>query len=308
MKKYIYFIIICVVSVAFTSCPTYTEENTTDAYPDYYPSYPQNDMEKIWKGIEGYIESDVGISAERPFPNVLSEKEALIRAYSIMAKRGFFSPSNYMFTNAPCLLTAKVARPMLIYNFAGSIGQAVVFYRHYAVSDNGEVLIQQNSAATASLGDNELLSGGQSAYGHDDDWLALHFITEGELIELIKSQFGVDPDERPIIVVLRLIKHPYSSSVPFWYFTVNDVEYIVGLHVFDWNLVSAAGGVANHAAISLPSGNGVGVIGGERMARLDTRADFYKAIRDNKESAVDNRFPYIPPQGGWFQWTAVPLK
>jgi hypothetical protein len=240
----------------------------------------------------------------RPLPNVLSEKEVLVKAYSAMAKQGYFSLGNNMFSVEPRLLTAKIARPLMTYYFKN--GWAGVTYRLYAVADNGEVLIEQDVNCIASAGEDEFLFG-QSGYGNTSQEFAYHFITEGELIDLIESQFNSPPDETPIIVKFRLDGSPYSGSEPFWYFTVGDVEYIVGATVFRWNITAAAGGVANHDAISLPGGNGIGVLGGERMARLDTRADFYKTLRENRETAVDNGFAYTPPAEK-FEWTAIPLK
>jgi hypothetical protein len=303
MKNFIY-LLICIVSFAFTTCSGdgYEEEKNE---PGSGKPYTKDDIEKIWKQIDDYIESDVPISGERPLPDALSEKEALVRTYSIMSKRGDFSPDNYMFSEDPRLLTAKIARPLMTYYFSNS-GQAGIGYRLYAVSDNGEVLIEQYVSALANLGDSQLL-GPQSGYGIMDEEFAYHYITETELIELVESQFDSPPDEGPILVQFRLAGHKYSTATLFWYFTVSDVEYIVGAKVFKWNSVAAAGGVSNHAAISLAGGNGVGVIGGERMAHLDTRADFYKAISENRDTAVENSFPYTPPAKE-FQWTAIPLK
>ena len=303
MKKVIYFLI-CAVSFALITClGEYIGEDEENDSGSGKP-YTKETVEKTWKQIEGYVESDVGISDERPLPEVLSEKEILVRAYSIMLKRGTFSPNNEQFINAPCLLSAKVARPMAIYFFCDD-GYAYMGYKLYAVADNGEVLILQDASAAAYLGDGELLAGGQSSYGHEEGWWAYHFITETELIELAESHFGRPPDERPILVQLSLAGHKYSYTTLFWYFTLDDEEYIVAVEVSNWNEVAASGGVSNHIAISLPGYNGHGVIGGERMARLDTRADFYNAIRENRDTASGNRFPYPAKV---FDWTAIPLK
>lgn len=305
MKNYIYFLI-CAVSLIFVTCPG--DADVEEAKPEEYVSFttPQSEseMEKTWKAIESYIESDVEISDVRPFPNALSEKELLVRAYKAMSKRGYFSLNNYMFQADTRLLTAKIARPLGAYFFVD--GWAGISYRLYAITDNGEVLIEQEVNCIASASEDEFLFG-QSGYGRRSEEYAYHFITEGELIELIESQFDSPPDETPILIEFKLAGHPYSSSTLFWYFTVDDVEYIVGAKVARWNYTAAAGGVANHDAISKLGGNGIGVLGGERMARLDTRADFYKVIRENRETAVDNKFPYTPPAPE-FEWTAIPLK
>ena len=295
--------IVCFVSLLSTVCSKDVVIQEPGGQPEPYTG-TKDSLEKIWKQIEDYIESDVGmISDERPLPDVLSEKEILVRAYSIMSKRGAFSPNNEQFINAPCLLSAKVARPSAIYVFRND-GYAYMWYDLYAVADNGEVLIRQAASAAAYLGDGELLAGGQSSYGHEEGRYAYHFITESELIELISSQFdGALPDEQPILVQLSLAGTRFSSATLFWYFTVEDVEYIVGVKVGNWNYVAANGGVSNHAAIS--GDNGVASIGWERMARLDTRADFYNAIRENRDTASGNRFPYPPKV---FDWTAIPLN
>jgi hypothetical protein len=302
MKSYIF--LLCVISLIFITCPRDTEIGETLKGESPYIYYPQNDTEKTWKAIESYIESDVGISDVRLFPNVLSEKELLLKAYKTMSMRGYFSPDNHMFTVDPRLLTAKIARPLMIHHFLN--GWAGVASKIYAITDNGEVLIEQEVNCIASAGEDDFLFG-QSGYGRTNQAYVYHFITEGELMELIESQFDSPPDETPIMVEFKLAGHPYSDSVPFWYFTVGDVEYIIGATVDRWNYTAAAGGVANHDAISLPGGNGEGVLGGERMARLDTRADFYKTLRENRETAVDNGFAYTPPAKE-FEWTAIPLK
>ncbi|MDR2802949.1 MAG: hypothetical protein LBB22_01505 [Treponema sp.] len=301
MKKYIYFII-CAVSLIFITCPG--ETGIPKDKEDYSIPYIENNSEKVWQYIQNYIESDVPISDVRPFPNVLSEKEALLKAYKVMYMKGYFSLNNSMFKTDPRLLTAKAARPLMIHYFMN--GWAGVAYRLYAITDNGEVLIEQYINPIASDSEDEFLFG-QSGYGRTSQEHAYHFITEGELIELIESQFDSPPDETPILIQFDLAGHPYNDSVPFWYFTVDDVEYIVGATVSRWNYTAAAGGIANHDAISKPGGNGIGSLGGERMARLDTRADFYKTLRENRETAIDNGFAYTPPAPE-FQWTAIPLK
>jgi hypothetical protein len=302
-KKNFIYLLICVVSFAFTTCiGDGPEEEKND--PGSGKPYTKDDIEKIWEQIDGFVESDVGISDVRPLPNVLSEKEALVRGYSVLSKRGHFSPDNYMFSNAPILLTAKVERPLTIYGF-GNNGWAGIYFILYAVAENGEVLIELSMSAEATLSDDELWSGGHSGYGHNEGYLARHYITETELIELVESQFDRAPDERPIIVEINLAGVEHSNLTPFWYFTVDGVEYIVSIMVFNWNSVIAAGGLGNHAAIS--GDNGDWTIGWHRMARLDTRADFYKAISENRDTAVDNLFPYTPPVEA-FEWTPIPLK
>jgi hypothetical protein len=303
MKNLIYFLI-CVVSFAFTTCigDGYEEKNNK---PENDKPYTKDSIEKTWKQIDDFVESDVGISDVRPLPDVMSEKESLVRAYSLLSKRGYFSPDNYMFSNAPILLTAKAARPLTIYSFDND-GWAGIYFILYAIAENGEVLIDLSMSAAATLSDDKLWGGNHSGYGHDEGYLARHYITETELIELVERQFDKPPDARPIIVEINLAGVKHSNSTPFWYFTVDDVEYIFALMVFNWNSVIAAGGLGNHAAIS--GDNGDWTIGWHRMARLDTRADFYKVIDENQNTAmVDNLFPYTPPAEA-FEWTPIPLK
>ena len=81
---------ICAVSFALITClGGYIGEDEENDSVSGKP-YTKETVEKTWKQIEDYIESDVGISGERPLPEVLSEKEILVRAYSIMLKRGAF--------------------------------------------------------------------------------------------------------------------------------------------------------------------------------------------------------------------------
>jgi hypothetical protein len=302
MKNLIYFLV-CVISFAFTTCTgDGYEEEKNDPGGGKPPT--KDRVEKIWKQIDDFVESDVGISDVRPLSNVMSEKESLVRAYSLLSKRGYFSPDNDMFSIAPILLTAKAARPLTIYSF-GNYGWAGISFILYAVAEDGEVLIELPMRAAATLDDDELWGGSYSGYGRHVGFLAVHYITETELIELVESQFDKPPDEKPIIIRINLEGRKHSNATPFWYFTVDDVEYIFGITVFNWNSVIAAGGLGNHAAIS--GDNGVSVIGWHRMARLDTQADFYKVIDENRDTAVDNLFPYTPPAKE-FKWTPIPLK
>jgi hypothetical protein len=298
MKKYIY-VVICLVSFIFAAC-----------YGDYTEDYsaggsPESVVAKQWAYVKNYLAPGVEISDERPFPDMFSEKELILKAYSVMSNKGYFSLDNPMFTSDPRLLTAKIAKPLVIYFFetyGAGIGERI-----YVIADNGEVLLEQFVDPLAAISDDEFL-GPMSGYASTNDRFTYHYITEDELLELIESQFSAQPDENPILVQLSLAGHQLSHLVLFWYFTVENVEYIVGAQVFKWNSTAAAGGVSNHAAISLPGENGVGIIGGERMARLDTRGGFYDVIRANKDLPVAGGFPVYTPPAEAFKWTAIPLK
>ena len=304
MKNISYFII-CFVSLLSAACSKDLVNQEPDGQPETYTG-TEDSLKKTWEYIDDYIESDVGISDVRPFTNVLSEKEALVRVYSALWKQGYFSPDNSMFAQDPRLLTAKAARPMLIYDFAGN--PADVSYRFYVVAEDGEAILEQYVGAIANVGDDKLLGSQSGLADNRADYLTFHYITEGELIELIGSQFdGALPDERPILVQLKLKNNNFSVYTIFWYFTVGGGEYIVSARVNKWRLIVPEGGLSNHAAISKPGGNGDGMIGGERMARLDTPAAFYEVLRQTRTSATDNWFPYNLPDGG-FDWTAIPLK
>jgi hypothetical protein len=71
--------------------------------------------EEKWAIIQANMAPNVSVSAERPLPNVLSEKEILLKATDALAKEGAFDPSRYEYKENPALLAAKIETPILLY-------------------------------------------------------------------------------------------------------------------------------------------------------------------------------------------------
>jgi hypothetical protein len=260
--------------------------------------------EITWKMIEDRIAPGVEISAERPFPDILSEKEVLSRTAVVFQKRGMFKSNYYIYGYEPRLLTAKVEKPFLMYGFNYNPGS--VYYTLTANTDNGQVLFRQMVYAIADVPDEKFL-GIQNDMEGQWDSMSYHYITEREAVELIASQFPGEPFEGPIMTHIKLEDNIHSTSRHFWYFTVDNEDYIIDARIGAPNgYNSIPGGVTNHQAISKAGGGGSFYLQGERMARLVPRGNFFAILRENSAATVNGHFNNPAPAA--FDYVPLPLK
>jgi hypothetical protein len=256
MKKLIFYIFI---TISFVSCgqkQTVFESGTS--------------AEK-WEIIQDSMVPGALVSSERPLPNVLSEKEVLLKATDYAIVIGALDPSYYAYQNYPALLSAKIETPILITDAESGEPDS---YLLVVVDDDGVLLAEVfvNSAINASNTEFEF------GRGFAIPNTLHHYITKKEAAELIQSQFPDGAVSEPMAITnLRLDDDPYSHMFFFWYFTVNDNarsaadattdEYIIASAVPGYTGIP--GGVSNRAAIDFAGQRGDFHLKGYRMAKLN---------------------------------------
>jgi hypothetical protein len=237
MKKLMF----CVfIAIAFASC-----EQKQSVFESSSPDVK-------WEILRNnYMVPGVPVSNERPLPNVLSEREVLLKAADYAIAEGVLDPEYYAYQENPALMDAKIETPILLIDSA--TGEPCTYLLN-AVDDTGVLLatVAVNSAVTA----NEEFEQGR---GFGIPETAAHYITKREAAELIKSQFPEKTAGDPIAVSnLRLGTDPYSHMGIFWYFTVSEntrsvtdagEEYIIAADITGYR--SIPGGVSNRSAIDL---------------------------------------------------------
>ncbi|MDR2536162.1 MAG: hypothetical protein LBD29_09055, partial [Treponema sp.] len=93
---------------------------------------------ETWEAIEKNLASGAEVSRERPFPQVLSEQEVLLKALEYARKIGALHPSYSIYQENPALLTAKIETPVLIYRVFTGETRA---YLLTAVDNDGTALM-----------------------------------------------------------------------------------------------------------------------------------------------------------------------
>jgi hypothetical protein len=121
MKKFVLFFIASVM--VYTSCNVGTI-NTTAA--------------ETWAAIQQNMAPGADASSARPFSDVLSEQEVLLKAVDYAHKIGALDRAYYVYQENPALLTAKIESPLLLYNVSTGTTNA---YLLTAVDTDGTTLI-----------------------------------------------------------------------------------------------------------------------------------------------------------------------
>jgi hypothetical protein len=223
--------------------------------------------------ITPYLRADLELSAERPRPDVMSEQEIAVRAFTYLWNHGMLS-SSYLLQEDPRLSAAKVQKPILCYNLSEDYGET--FYLLTANLENGETLIHVSAYPDVNLPESEFKMGNPAMGGP-----SYHIMTEQEAVDYIEYRFPGQSYEGPIAVRIKLAGNPYSTASPFWYFTSGGAEYIIdayvsGAHGFN----KIPGGVTNYEAIDTPGMAGSPALYGRRMARIDSpAANFFEKIK-----------------------------
>jgi hypothetical protein len=73
--------------------------------------------------ITPYLRPDLELSAERPRPDVMSEQEIAVRAFTYLWNDGMLSSTSYLLQEDPRLPAAKVQKPILCYNLSEDYGE-----------------------------------------------------------------------------------------------------------------------------------------------------------------------------------------
>jgi hypothetical protein len=291
MKKA--FAVFC-LSVLFFSCQTQNSVGT--AITD----------DELWAVIAPRIVDGAEVSDIRPAPDMLSEKEMLIKCAKIASVEGYLDSNNLIYTeDQPKLLTARIEAPILVYNFSAPAEN--IRYGTYllvAVDDNGEALLDvrvdpleyDSSDSHGAVRITNTLASSE---------LSRHYITEREARALIESQFPGQEYEGPAAVRMQFADDLYGWTSVSWYFTVGDSasrsvaggeyrEYLINALIAGYQDLPVADVTAptNRSAIdsrrSLP-----GFTFTSRMALLTEPVYFFdklKAIREGQSLAA----PVVP--------------
>jgi hypothetical protein len=294
MKKLMLFVFIAIV---FASCgqksAVYVFENGTP--------------EEKRAIIQGYMVPGAPVSDKRPLPNVLSEKEVLLKAADYAIEKGVLDPAYYAYQNNPALWTAKLETPVLITNAEnGEPGS----YLLTAVDDDGVFLAQVSVNSSVNASDSEFERLRMFALPNT----ANHFITKQEAAGLIQSQFPESAVSEPMLITNLRLDDRSSHMFPYWYFTVNDNtrnaadvedEYIIAPFIPGYPGIP--GGVSNRPAIDFAGGRGDLHLNGYRMAKLDTPIRLFDKL-EAARTAGGASFtpPSYPTESVGF--TPVPLK
>lgn len=262
-------------------------------------------VEEKWGIIEGRImASGATASDERPLPNVLSEREALLKTVDLAIAEGVLDSTSRIYQDHPNLLNAKIETPILVYD--AKSGEPWV-YELNAVDDNGIYLAGVGISAAANISDKEF------QFGYGFALTSSHFITKREAVDLIKSQFSDGRTSEPIAIRgLRLEGNPFSHQERFWYFTVDDGgsrslggdsdEYVIAAGIAGYGNIP--GGMSNRAAINH---RGDTYLDGYRMAKLDTPIRLFDKLNTARTaggaSFSTNTTPVKP-----VNFTPAPLK
>jgi hypothetical protein len=293
MKKLIF----CVFSViAFSSCGRNTAV------------FENNTPEEKWDIIQDYMVPTAPVSNERPLPNVLSEKEILLKAMVYANEKGALDTSYFEYQNNPALLTAKIETPILIADATSGESSS---YMLTAVDDKGVFLLWMSFDAAVNSSDEEFAGLRGFAFPNS----ANHYITKREVTELIHSQFPDSAVSEPMAITnLRLEEDPYSHMFFFWYFAVNDTardaagvsdEYIIASVVSGYPGIP--GGVSNRAAIDFAGGRGDIHLNGYRMAKLEKPLRLFDKLQTARAAGgASFTPPSYPTESVGF--TPVPLK
>jgi hypothetical protein len=300
MERYVFFLLVSVVTV-FTSCTGGTISTSG--------SQEEKTAEEIWEIIQKDLAPGAEVSKERPFSDVLSEQEVLLKAVDYAGKIGAGDPSYYLYQEIPALLTAKIETPILLHFVPTGTTSS---YLLTAVDTDGTMLMSVwvNSSPDADMDSFELLR----AFGLVNmPEHSTHHITKREAIHLSKRQFPDKQVSDPIAVLgLHLEDSPHSGNHAFWYFTVSDTsqsvsdmpeEYIISSIIDGWKNIS--GGLSNLSAISSGAG-GSPHLKWNRMAKLETPLRIFERIEAARNDGGAAEF--TPDPVTKVKYTPIPLQ
>jgi hypothetical protein len=270
-------------------------------------AFEQPTPEEKWEILEEYyLVPGVPVSNERPLPNVLSEREVLLKAADHAIVEGVLDPSYYAYQDNPALMDAKIETPILI---TDSVSGDPYLYLLTAVDDTGVLLAEVFVHSSANVNDETF----EKRRGFGIPEASAHYITKREVVGLIQSQFPDGTTREPIAVNnLRLGDNPHSHRGLFWYFTVGENsrstvetsdEYVIAAGITGYRSIS--GGVSNRAAINL--GRGSPHLNGYRMAKLDTPIRLFEKLETARAAGGASFVPESYPTES-VGFTPVPLK
>jgi hypothetical protein len=300
-------VLFAIITMALVNCP-----QPSSGGSNAEPVTPQNPAlipeAQKWQYIQENLAAGVELSAERPYPGVLSEKEVLLKAVDYAIGEGAGDPSYYLYEITPELLTAKIAKPVLVHNlYEGAANE----YFLTAVDDEGTVWLQVlvNSSADAGQEGFEKL---RIFSMLNDPQYSYHMITKAEAVNLFASAFAGKQISEPVLISGLLLNNYISPPIgeTLWYTTVrnsasdtNYEEYILQPGVIGWQNIS--GGISNLAALNDYYACG-SYLNWNRMAKLDTPLRILDIIEAGRNASGELKFaPITTPN---VKFTPVPLQ
>ena len=223
-----------------------------------------------WEQIKTILAPGVEVSDERPYPDVLSEKEVLIKFIEHARQEGALHPSYYLYQENPELLDMKLEVPVLLYFIPYGTTHSYIIY---GVSDDGEPLLELIVSAKVGTSMKEFETGRAVAIPSDQVPIeySSHVITKREAAEIIKNQMPGKRTSEPLAIMgLRIEEARYSNRAIFWYFTIEEEageEYIFASIIRGWKQVPDRQN--SRTAITIGPSDSPN-LKWKKMARLDT--------------------------------------
>jgi len=296
MNKLVFFAFIAIV---FASCEGSEQEKKT---------WEKATTEEKWEMLQdGFMVPGVGTSDERPLPNVLSEREALVKAADVAIAEGVLDPSYYAYQRNPDIMTAKIETPILLTDAETGVPDS---YLLNAVGDNGISLALVSINADRDADEQSFVRG---RFVSLPETAHNHIMTKHEATELIQNQFSGEEVSTPMMIGnLHLGDDPHSHRALFWYFTVGETsrnvagiseEYIIAADISGWS--SIPNGMTSRSAIDFPHGDPH--LNGYRMAKLDNPLGLFEKLAAARSAGGASFSTSIYPRET-FGFTPVPLK
>ena len=244
----------------------------------------------------------------RPLPNVLSEREVLLKMADIAVAEGVLDPSYIEYQNNPALEYAKIETPILLTDAGSGVPDTYILH---AVDNDGITL------ARISVSSNPNVDAGSFEYGRH---IALpggamnHLMTKREAAEFIQSQFPDDTVSEPMMIAnLRLGENPYSRRAFLWYFTVSENARSAAGTGGDYVIDAYFSGYyySPNGARAWSAGNlrgGSPYLDGAHIVKLDKSLHFFDRLNMARSAGgvtfTPPAYPTDPPIG----FTPVPVK
>jgi hypothetical protein len=296
MKKFVFFLFIIIV---FASCGQGITEVEKNGTP-----------EEKWEIIqEDFMAPGASASDERPLPNVLSEREVLLKTADFAMAEGVLDPAYYEYQTNPALLTAKIETPILMTDGASGVPDRYILH---AIDNDGITLARISvSSNPDDVSETSFVYGRHIA---EPGGAMNHLMTKREAAELIQSQFPEDTASEPMAIHnLRLGDSPHSHRAFLWYFTVSENarsvagtagDYVIDAYFSGYHYIP--GGASPRSASNLRGGSPY--LNGAHMVKLDRSLHLSDKLNTARSvggvSFTPLAYPTDPPIG----FTPVPLK
>ncbi|MHB9292730.1 hypothetical protein Holit_01833 [Hollandina sp. SP2] len=273
-------------------------------------TFENRTSEEKWEIMqEYYMVPDAPISDERPLPNVLSEREVLLKAADHAIAEGVLDPSYYAYQDNPTLMDAKIETPILMSDASTGVPN---IYLLNAVDADGISLALISVSSARDEGESTFVRGrfiSEAGFRPNN-----HIITKREAVELIQSQFPDSTISEPMAIDnLRLKDKRYSHQGIFWYFAVSETARSVageaGEYILDPFIPVIPGSaipevLSNRAALNQTGGPH---LDGYRMAKLDKPLRLFDKLETARAAGGVSFAPSTYPSES-VGFTPVPLK